>query len=187
MSTQPHTGRLIAVVGPSGVGKDSVMEAVAKADPNFALVRRVITRVPEAGGEGYDAVSEAEFARLVEADAFCLHWNAHGLRFGIPVSIKDKLNSGQNLLVNLSRSVLTQADEAFPRFSVLNLTARPETLAARVLARGRESAEDVAKRLSRQVPALPPQLDIVTVNNDGALDETVQSVLSALASETERV
>ena len=54
-------GRLIAGVGPSGVGKDSVMQGVAEVMPQLHLVRRVITRAPGLGGEDYDAVSEAQF------------------------------------------------------------------------------------------------------------------------------
>ena len=50
-------GRLIAVVGPSGVGKDSVMAGLHGAIPDLHLVRRVITRAPDLGGEDYDAVS----------------------------------------------------------------------------------------------------------------------------------
>ena len=51
------TGRLIAVVGPSGVGKDTLMEAMSRAEPRLALVRRVITRDPALGGEAFEAVS----------------------------------------------------------------------------------------------------------------------------------
>ena len=56
-------GRFIAVIGPSGVGKDSVMEAMVAGNPKIVLARRVITRPSEAGGEAFDGVSEAEFHR----------------------------------------------------------------------------------------------------------------------------
>ena len=52
---------MIAVVGPSGVGKDTVTQALVDAAPQLSLVRRVITRAADAGGEDYDAVSVPMF------------------------------------------------------------------------------------------------------------------------------
>jgi ribose 1,5-bisphosphokinase len=64
---------------------------------------------------------------------------------------------------------------------VLELTAAPEVLAQRLAARGRESAEDIARRLQRADYALPEGLArVVTTDNGGALDKTVAQVLSAL-------
>ncbi|MEO1313717.1 MAG: hypothetical protein AAFV27_07560, partial [Pseudomonadota bacterium] len=57
------TGQLIAVVGPSGAGKDTVLDAICAARPTFRRVRRVITRPSSAGGEAFDGVTRAEFAR----------------------------------------------------------------------------------------------------------------------------
>ncbi|WP_370272336.1 phosphonate metabolism protein/1,5-bisphosphokinase (PRPP-forming) PhnN [Pseudooceanicola nitratireducens] len=174
-------GRLIGVVGPSGVGKDSVMQAVALARPDVGLVRRVITRPEEAGGEDFEGVAEAAFEARVQAGDFALHWQAHGLRYGIPGAIAQDLDRGRTLLVNLSRAVLAQAQARFSNFAVLELSAAPEVLAQRLAARGRESAEDIARRLQRADYALPEGLArVVTIDNGGALDKTVAQVLTAL-------
>ncbi|KIC06312.1 ribose-phosphate pyrophosphokinase, partial [Leisingera sp. ANG-M1] len=82
MTGAAEKGPVIAVVGPSGVGKDSLMSALAVSCPQLRLMRRVITRAPEAGGEDYQAVSEAEFSALAESGVFALHWQAHGLHYG---------------------------------------------------------------------------------------------------------
>ncbi|MEP4195233.1 MAG: phosphonate metabolism protein/1,5-bisphosphokinase (PRPP-forming) PhnN [Aliishimia sp.] len=173
-------GRLIAVVGPSGVGKDSVMSGLAAADPTFHLVRRTITRAPELGGEDYDPVSVEKFNELAAGGQFAVHWGAHDLQYGIPASIQTVLARGQDCLANFSRSALLAGDATFARFCVLNVTARPETLAARLVARGRESGSQIAKRLAQATKPLPDGLNVVTISNDGALKDTVANALSLL-------
>lgn len=166
-------GRLIAVVGPSGVGKDSVMHGVAAVIPNLHLVRRVVTRAPGLGGEDYDAVSEAQFQDLLRDGAFAVHWEAHGLFYGIPQTVRYQLNKGTDCLANFSRKALQAGADAFPNFIVLNITAEPETLAARLVARGRESEADIARRLSEATKPLPEGVEPITLSNDGPLDQTI--------------
>lgn len=166
-------GRLIAVVGPSGVGKDSVMAGIHRALPGIHLVRRVITRAPKLGGEAYDAVSATQFQSLVEDGAFAVHWGAHGLYYGIPITVNYQLGKGTDCLVNFSRTALAEAAEIFPRFTVLNITAKPETLAQRLIARARETEEEIAKRLSQAEKPLPSGLDVIHLANDGPLSQTV--------------
>ncbi|MEM6409738.1 MAG: phosphonate metabolism protein/1,5-bisphosphokinase (PRPP-forming) PhnN [Pseudomonadota bacterium] len=173
-------GRLIAVVGPSGVGKDSVMQGIAAAVPDIHLVRRVITRAPNLGGEDYDAVSETRFRDLVNEGAFAVHWGAHGLFYGIPQSVHLQLKQGMDCLANFSRKALRAGATVFPDFIVLNITARPETLASRLAARGREPKADIARRLSEAHKPLPEGLDVITLSNDSALDQTVSRAVSLL-------
>ncbi len=177
------TGRLIAVVGPSGVGKDSVMEGIHAAIPTIHLVRRVITRAPELGGEDYDAVSVAVFEEMAASGAFAVHWGAHGLYYGIPQTVRDQLESGTDCLANFSRKVLLAGAEAFPGLIVLNITAKPETLAKRLAARGRETNAEIAKRLEEAQKPLPESLQIIHLSNDGPLDQTVQRATRLLQPE----
>ncbi|NDW53684.1 phosphonate metabolism protein/1,5-bisphosphokinase (PRPP-forming) PhnN [Aliiroseovarius sp. PrR006] len=174
-------GRLIAVVGPSGVGKDSVMEALATAT-DFHLVRRVITRPSAAGSEQFDGCDEDAFDADLTRGRFALHWPAHDLRYGIPKTELACLDQGRNALVNLSRKVLMEAHTTFPGFIVVNLSASPKVLVQRLAARGRESADSIAKRLARQVD-LPAGLTVINVVNDGPLDETVRTTLARLADQ----
>ncbi|QFU09553.1 Ribose 1,5-bisphosphate phosphokinase PhnN [Rhodobacteraceae bacterium THAF1] len=166
-------GRFIAVVGPSGVGKDSVTAGLQAMMPNVHLVRRVITRAPELGGEDFDAVDDQTFEEMASSGSFVLHWNAHGLRYGIPATVAAHLERGRDCLANLSRGVLLDAAERFLDFAVLHITATPDTLSRRLSARGRETAEDIALRLSRAQMPLPAGLDVIHVSNDGPLAETV--------------
>ncbi|MEM9756467.1 MAG: phosphonate metabolism protein/1,5-bisphosphokinase (PRPP-forming) PhnN, partial [Pseudomonadota bacterium] len=174
------SGRFIAVVGPSGVGKDSLIDALCARRPDMVRARRVITRDPEAGGEDYDAVSPALFAARAAGGDFALHWRAHDLQYGIPVTVKDALREGQDVIANLSRRVLTKADQVFDDLRVLHVTARPPVLAKRLATRGRESKGDIARRLARQVPPLPEGLTIIEIDNSGTLDTAVKAALDAL-------
>jgi len=176
------TGRLIAVVGPSGVGKDSVIAGLAAARPELHVVRRVITRPAGAGGEEFEPVTEAEFERRRVAGAFALHWRAHGHAYAIPADVDDALAAGRDVLANLSRRVLPRAAARFDRLRVLALTADPARLAERLAGRGRESAAEIAARMAREAPPrdLPADVPVIRLANDGPLEATVAAALAAL-------
>jgi ribose 1,5-bisphosphokinase len=177
------SGRFIAVVGPSGVGKDSVMEGLAETLPDLFLARRAITRPGEAGGEDFDGISEAAFLRLEAEGAFALSWAAHGLHYGIPIAVEMALAEGRDVLANLSRGVLTEAKLRFARFEVLSLTASPQVLAARLRGRGRETEEEITARLARAERALPDHIAAIKIDNSGPLKQTVAQALAALYPE----
>ena len=130
-------GHFIAVVGPSGVGKDSVIAGLLARQPKLVAARRAITRPADSGGEAFDSISEPAFAAHVAQGDFVLHWGAHRLFYGIPASVADDLEAGRDVLANLSRSVQAPATALFPAMLILSLTASPATLAARLIRRGR--------------------------------------------------
>lgn len=176
-------GLLVVVVGPSGAGKDTLMDAArhhfaGREDIHF--VRRFITRPAEAGGEAHEAVSLAEFERLADAGGFAVWWEAHGLKYGIPAGIRAELDGGRLAIVNGSRSALAAFAQVFPRLRVISVTARPEVLAERLAARGRESREDVLKRLARAPAEIGGGLDVATIDNSARLEDAVHAFLGVL-------
>lgn len=182
MESSLTPGLLIAVVGPSGVGKDSVMDGIIAAQPTLKRVRRTITRAPGLGGESYHSVSVDAFLRAKQRGAFALHWVAHGLHYGIPAKTLEDVQSGQDCLVNLSRSVVRDTVAMVERLIVLNITASPEVLADRLAARGRESAQDIAQRLQREPVRMAVEGPVFEINNDGPLEDAVSQAIHILAT-----
>lgn len=156
------------------------MEALCACLPEIVRVRRTITRAPKAGGEDYEPVDEATFRARAQDGDFALWWQAHGLSYGIPANAQLHLAAGRDVLANLSRGKLQEAADLFPRFEVLTITARPEVLAQRLTARGRETEEDRVKRLSRPAPPFPTNITVTEIDNSGALDDAVRQALAAL-------
>lgn len=173
---------IYAIVGPSGVGKDTLMEATAAQRPEVELVRRVITRAQTAGGENFESVSEAEFARRAGRGDFALHWRAHGLSYGIPATVRDRLAEGATLLFNGSRAMLDEAAKAFPGLTVIHVTARTEVLAERLAGRGRETPAEVEKRLQRAAISLPSGLELIEIDNSGSIESAVEALSRVLHS-----
>ncbi|MFK7764027.1 MAG: phosphonate metabolism protein/1,5-bisphosphokinase (PRPP-forming) PhnN [Roseobacter sp.] len=174
------TGRIIAIVGPSGVGKDSVMSGLSAIEPRLTCARRVITRPEDVGGEIFHGVTPKTFEKMQKEGAFALCWSAHGLLYGIPTSVNVQLNAGQDVLLNLSRSVLQTAAERFSKFEVIALTATADALQQRLTDRGREDATDIARRLARAPVSLPTGITSATIDNSGPLDQTVAGCISQL-------
>jgi ribose 1,5-bisphosphokinase len=168
---------LVLVVGPSGAGKDTVLGLARQklaGDKRFRFVKRTITRPADPGGEDHEPVSEAAFSER----RFALSWSAHGLRYGIPLDIVDDLAGGTVVVANVSRGVIADAAAKFP-VQVIEVTASIEILAQRLATRGRETPQDVAKRLARNVP-LPTNIKIDTIVNDGTPQEAADRFVAAL-------
>ncbi|MEM0988187.1 MAG: phosphonate metabolism protein/1,5-bisphosphokinase (PRPP-forming) PhnN [Pseudomonadota bacterium] len=173
-------GTFIAVVGPSGAGKDTVIAGAMAKRADLLLARRVISRPPSPDTEDYDSVTTAEFAQRCAAGAFALHWRAHGLDYGIPISVTADLASGRHVIANLSRTVIPAARAAFQPFLCCVVTAEADVLATRLVARGREDAADIARRLARAADPSPQGVDVRIIDNSGQLEQAINTFLGAL-------
>ncbi|UPY35940.1 phosphonate metabolism protein/1,5-bisphosphokinase (PRPP-forming) PhnN [Sediminicoccus sp. KRV36] len=168
----------VAVAGPSGAGKDTLLDAVRAelaGDPRFHFSRRSVTRAATAGGEAHESLSPEAFEAALEAGAFILHWRAHGLCYGIRHA---EAPAGRVAVLSLSRAMLLEAAALRP-LRVIEVTAPPALLAERLARRGREDATRIEARLAREI-RLPEGLHVIQVVNDGPVARGAAALRAAL-------
>ena len=182
--TEPRPqGTMIVVVGPSGAGKDTLMDYARKrlgAETEIGFVQRFITRASEAGGEDHRAVTVAEFEKLRDQGAFAVSWGAHGLFYGIPANTQARIGLGDTLVVNGSRAAIADILHAYPNVLVISVTARPEIIAARLAARGRETEQQIRDRLSRTTDNWRAGCECIEIDNSGPIEEAGAALLTVI-------
>ena len=178
------TGRLVYCMGPSGAGKDSLLDWLRAHLPQPCPVhwaQRTISRAATSGGEAHEGVSPEAFAALCSEHAFALHWQANGLGYGVRHAQLAPLAQGHWVLLNGSRAYLPEALARFPDLVAVHITASPQVLRERLLSRGRETREEVEARVQRALAYTPPPgAASLEVHNDGALGDAGQRLLSVL-------
>lgn len=146
-------GQVVLIVGPSGAGKDAILQNVRDrltGDDRFLFPRRIVTR-PANSAEDHDTVSPEAFDTLLRGGALALHWQAHGLNYGIPAHMNDAVRSGSSVVFNTSRRLVQAVKARYLNVAVVMIDAPVQLRAARLAARDREDAEDVATRIKSVV------------------------------------
>ncbi|MDP1656583.1 MAG: phosphonate metabolism protein/1,5-bisphosphokinase (PRPP-forming) PhnN [Hylemonella sp.] len=177
------TASLIYVVGPSGSGKDSLIAYAREqlgAEPGVCFAHRYITRPADAGGENHVALTPQEFDARLHARLFALHWQSHGLHYGIGIEINQWLGKGVVVVVNGSRAHLPQARASYPELRPVHITVSSEILRQRLLARGRETEEQVAQRLARNCQLDNSPTSGVVIRNDDRLEVAGEALVAAI-------
>lgn len=175
---------LVLVVGPSGVGKDTLIaycRSRLSGDDAFVFARRAVTRPAGDGSEDHDAISEEVFQRHVAEGDFAIHWRAHGLGYGVPASIDDDLALGRTVVVNVSRSVIEDARRRYRRVTIVSVSAPRDILAGRLRGRGREADDEVDRRLARADILDVGGSDVVHLDNSGPVENAGEALLRVLA------
>ena len=123
-----RNGAFVAVVGPSGAGKDTLIahaRAALADEPQVEFVRRVITRPSDGETEDHDTLADAEFLEAQAEGAFALAWEAHGLRYGLPASVDRAIENGHVAVANVSRGALPALRQRYANVAVVEITADP--------------------------------------------------------------
>lgn len=180
-------GKLIYLMGPSGSGKDSLIDTARPylAQRGCEVIRRVITRSPEAVGEDALSVSPQAFEALKQQGAFAMHWQANGLDYGIPAQLDEWLGAGRHVLVNGSRGYLKRARERYPDVLPILLRVDTPVLYKRLMARGRETQEEILARLERNHAFLHSTNSlhgerVHLLDNSTSLSSAVQKLLAII-------
>lgn len=181
---------LIYVVGASGSGKDSLLGYARQRlaqNPLVCFAHRYITRPAAAGGENHVALSPEEFDARARAGLFALHWRSHGLCYGIGIEIDQWLARGVTVVVNGSRGHLRPARRRYPALLAVLVEASETVLRERLHARGRETVEEIERRLQRnRLLALGAAVDVV-LRNEGALETAGEALVGLIRSHSRAV
>jgi ribose 1,5-bisphosphokinase len=178
-------GRLVVVAGPSAAGKDTLLRFARNllgSNPNVVFPYRVVTREPSAEEE-HEAMSEAEFAAAVAANAFAFWWDAHGLRYGVGAAVDNDIRAGKTVVCNVSRAVISQLRGCYANVRAVLVTAPADVLAARLAARGRATDGPVGIRLARSAPAQSDLAPDMVIENVGDPQNGVKKLIAVIGGQ----
>jgi len=177
-------GTLLVIVGPSGSGKDTLIDGLRthfRGDGSIRFVRRTVTREPDPNAEDHASMGVAEFEAAARDGAFSVTWDANGLKYGLPADIHDHLGRGGIGIANGSRQALPAIRAAFARVVVVAVTVNETELARRLAARGRETPTEIEARLQRARAVSVTGADVIHLDNSGP-PEVATATLCALVT-----
>lgn len=184
---------LVVFSGPSGVGKDTLIEKLLDAEPRMRKVATVTTRPPRPGEvEGLDHyfVSSARFRELIAENALLEHARVYDNFYGVPRADVDELtSSGWDVVLRTDVQGVASIKRLAPH--AVTIFIAPEDTAdleARLQRRGAEAMEDRTLRLDtakREMEAAQT-FDHIVVNPEDGLDSAVECVRRILAQERTR-
>jgi guanylate kinase len=192
---RPPQPLLIVLSGPSGVGKDTVLQRMKERRLPFHFVVTATTRPPRAGevdGRDYFFVSSDQFAEMIEQDELLEYAIVYNDYKGIPKQqVREALASGQDVIMRVdvqgAARVRALAGEGA---ALIFLTVESEDeLEKRLRARKTETPEGLNLRIATARKELERMefFDYCVVNHDMTLDETVDQIIAIIAAEHSRV
>jgi len=185
---------LIVISGPSGVGKDTVLQRMKERGLPFHFVVTATTRPRREGevhGKDYWFVTKDEFTRMIEADELMEYAIVYGDYKGIPrQQVRDALASGKDVILRIDVQGAETIRKLAPEALLIFLTtATEEELVHRLETRKTETAEDLKLRIATARKELQriEAFDYVIINHDFRLDETVDNTRAIIDAEHHRV
>lgn len=190
----PSSPLLIVISGPSGVGKDTVLQRMKERGLPFYFVVTATTRSPrpsEVDGEDYWFVSKEEFARMIDEDEFIEYAIVYNDYKGIPKrQVREALASGKDVVMRIDvQGAETIRKLAKDSLLIFITTESEEELIHRLESRKTESSQELRLRIATARKELQRivDFDYVVINHDYALDTAVNHIRSIIESEHLRV
>ncbi len=148
--TQTHTGLLIVLCGPAGVGKSTISTRLAQA-MHVSYIVSATTRAKRPGdekGKTYDHISRDEFFRRLDHDELLEYAQVYGEYYGTPKHpALDQLAEGRDVLLEIDVQGALQVKYHYPNALLIFILPPDEpTLEKRLIDRARDSEEDIARR-----------------------------------------
>jgi guanylate kinase len=185
---------LVVISGPSGVGKDVLIQEMKERGQPFHFVVTATTRpkrAEEVDGEDYIFVSMNEFADMIERQELLEYAIVYGDYKGIPKQqVRDALASGKDVIMRLDVQGAATVRRLAPDAILVFITAGSEgELVTRLQTRETESPEQLRIRIatSRQEMKRMREFDYVVVNRHDRLSEAADRVLAIIEAEHCRV
>ncbi|MGB8278278.1 MAG: phosphonate metabolism protein/1,5-bisphosphokinase (PRPP-forming) PhnN [Methylovirgula sp.] len=169
LASPAKIGTFVCVTGPSGAGKDTLIQLARVqlgSEQGFLFPRRLVTR-PISTFEDHETLSLAQFEAGVRNGLFALHWRTHGLGYAIDGAIMPAIAAGTTVVCNVSRDSIAAARKKFAHVKVVFITAPEAMIAARLGARGRDAAADLSERLLRNADYADYVMADVSILNAG--------------------
>lgn len=190
---QPRHGSLIVISGPSGVGKGTLVKQVMARCPDITLSVSMTTRAPRPGeehGRNYFFVSPAEFASLVEEQAFLEYASYNHNSYGTPRAfVNQQLQAGLDVILEIDVQGAEQVRQNWQGDAVHLFVLPPSEaeLRHRLEERRTETPEVIDQRLAQvtQEVAQLPYYDYYVINEQ--LEKAVEDVLAILQAQRLRV
>ena len=181
---------LIVISGPSGVGKDSVVQRMKEREFPFHFVVTATTREKrpsEVNGRDYFFLSKDDFAQMIEANELIEYAIVYGDYKGIPkAQVRDAFASGQDVVMRIDVQGAETVRKLAPEALLIFITCEnEEELEDRLRKRKTESADSLSLRIATARKELQrlEAFDYVIVNQDFHLDDTVEKVRAIIAAE----
>jgi guanylate kinase len=185
---------LVVISGPSGVGKDSVIEGLRQSDHAFEFVVTATDRPPRPGevdGVDYHFVSTLEFERMIAEDELLEYAQVYDQHKGVPKrQALQALDSGVDVLMRLDVQGAATIRQRVPGAITLFLTtSSAEELLSRLCRRATDSAAQIRQRFATALAEMErmDEFDYVVINHEGRLDETVRTIEAILHAEKCRI
>ena len=175
-----RNGKAFIVLGPSGSGKNTLINGACKNIDNLKAIKRYITRTKIDINEDYNPIDEKIFTQMKSENLFCTTWNANNCNYGIHKDAIDDLKDGKNIIFAGSREYINNILYDISSSIVIHINATSNLLSQRIIDRKRENEFEINSRIKRENYNLPTSTKFV--ENNSSIDQGIMNLTALIKS-----